>query len=92
MDIVNNYEIINYEEGDYDKYLNKDECDPYETDCTVYYMNGLKHRDDDEPAVIYSDGSYFYYKFGELYRNKDAQGNKLPIGYDAAEEEYVYGD
>ena len=32
---------------------------------------GQLHRDNDLPAVIYADGSQFWYKNGELHRDND---------------------
>ena len=34
-----------------------------------YYKNWKKHRDGDNPAVIYSDGTKHYFKNGELHRD-----------------------
>jgi len=36
-----------------------------------YYKNGKLHRDGDEPAVIWSDGSKHYYKSGKRHRDGD---------------------
>jgi hypothetical protein len=30
----------------------------------VWYQNGLYHRDNGEPAIIYSDGTKVWYQFG----------------------------
>lgn len=36
-----------------------------------YYLNGKKHRDDDEPAVICKDGTLKWYKNGKKHRDGD---------------------
>ena len=40
--------------------------------CDLYYhKNGKRHRDGDEPAAIYSDGTKAYYKNGKHHRDGD---------------------
>jgi len=38
-----------------------------------WYKNGLSHRENDKPAVIYGTGNMAWYKNGERHR-----GNNLP--------------
>jgi hypothetical protein len=40
---------------------------------TEYTVNGELHRDNDEPAVIFNDGTQAWFKNGKLYRD-----NSLP--------------
>jgi hypothetical protein len=36
-----------------------------------WFKNGLKHRDNDLPAVIWSDGTQLWYKNGKRHRDND---------------------
>ncbi len=38
-------------------------------DRVAYTFCGLKHRDNDEPAVIYNDGEKAWYRFGKIHRD-----------------------
>lgn len=67
MDITNNYEVIKYTRGNLDKYTNQYIIH----DCHIYYTNGLRHRDNDLPAVIYSNGSQEWWFNGQLHRDND---------------------
>jgi antitoxin component YwqK of YwqJK toxin-antitoxin module len=42
-----------------------------EDNKTSYYKNGQLHRDDDLPAVEFSNGDKHYYKNGQLHRDND---------------------
>lgn len=43
---------------------------PPSSDYDVFYMKeGVKHRDGDEPASMYSNGSVVWYKNGKKHRN-----------------------
>lgn len=66
MDILDNYEIIKYKPYDKDKYTNE-----HRTDSVIYYKNGLIHRDNDDPAIINTDGSQYWYCNGKLHRSCD---------------------
>ena len=48
----------------------KIKIDEYKT-IKYYYENGRLHRDEDNLAVIYSDGCRLYYKNGEHHRDGD---------------------
>lgn len=37
----------------------------------VWYQNNMLHRDDDQPAIIYSDGSQKWFQRGKLHRDND---------------------
>lgn len=54
---------------------------------------GVLHRDDDLPAVIWTNGDQFWYQNGELHR-KDITGEDLPayIGVNGDQEWYQNGD
>lgn len=76
MDIINNYEVINYKANDEDKYTGNN----YYQDCTVHYLNQQIHREDDLPAiysfqgdVVPDEGLHYikYYKFGKLHRDNN---------------------
>jgi hypothetical protein len=47
-----------------------------------WYQNGLRHRDEDKPAIEYKNGDKKWYKFNQLHRDDDkpaieyANGNK----------------
>ena len=53
----------------------------YSTKTTIFYENGLLHRDGDEPAIIWTHGLRKWYKHGILCRD----GGKPPIEFDAGE-------
>ena len=36
-----------------------------------WYKNGLYHRDNDLPAIIFSDGDQYWYKNGKINRDND---------------------
>ena len=38
----------------------------YADDSKFWYRNGLKHRDNDLPAVIYANGDKYWYKNGKM--------------------------
>lgn len=75
MDVINNYEIVNYKKGDIDKYTDQ----VYSKDCIVYYMNGKKHRDDDLPAVTYITGDQFWYVNGKMIKLNFKDGNPFYV-------------
>jgi hypothetical protein len=56
--------------------------------CVIFKRNGLRHRDNDLPAIIYASGTKKWYKNGELHRDND-----LPalITYDGAKHWYQNG-
>ena len=37
----------------------------------TYRFNGEVHRDEDQPAVIYADGSEYWYQHGKIHRDND---------------------
>jgi hypothetical protein len=45
-----------------------------------WYTNGQLHRDGDQPAIIYRDGSKSWYKNGEKYRDSDDPVEKRSDG------------
>lgn len=67
MDIINNYEVITYQPKEDDKY---DLYQWYTRETTVYYLNKLKHRDNDLPALINSNFKKWY-QYGKLHRSDD---------------------
>jgi hypothetical protein len=49
--------------------------------CTKrYYKEGELHRDGDEPAIEYSDGTKYYYKEGLPHRDGDKPAIEWPDG------------
>jgi hypothetical protein len=36
-----------------------------------WYQNGKKHRNNDKPSIIYTNGTMIWYKYGILHRNND---------------------
>ena len=36
-----------------------------------WYQNGERHRDNDQPALIYADGSKCWYQNGKQHRDND---------------------
>ena len=42
-----------------------------ENGMIVYRLNGVIHRDGDEPAIIYANGDRVYYVNGKLHRDGD---------------------
>src|SRR5436190_20529519 len=40
-------------------------------DCIKYKRNGLTHRDDDQPAVIWANGEEWWYQNGKRHRDGD---------------------
>jgi hypothetical protein len=38
---------------------------------TYWYKLGVRHRDNDEPAIITTDGTRYWYQNGELHRDSD---------------------
>lgn len=67
MDIIDNIEVITYKSMEHDKY-DKSYC--YTQKTTVYYVNKLKHRNNDLPALI-SEGHKVWYQFGKIHRSDD---------------------
>lgn len=67
MDILNHYDIITYTRGNRDKYHNN----LILRNCTIYYLNGKKHRDNDLPAIIFNNGTKLWYINGQVHRNND---------------------
>lgn len=74
MDIINNYEVINFKAGEAIKYTNE----KYDVDITVHYLNGQIHREGDLPAiysftgeVVPETGLHFikFYKHGKVHRD-----------------------
>lgn len=67
---------------------------------TYWYKNGKLHRDNDQPAVIYANGSRRWYVNGNLHRNNDKPvvflandsgcANFTPMGSDVAFRRYLY--
>ena len=45
-----------------------------------YRKNGILHRDGDKPAVIYNDGTMFWYKEGKIHRDGDKPAVIYPDG------------
>ena len=39
--------------------------------CTVWRYRGERHRENDQPAVVYADGSQLWFYHGELHREND---------------------
>src|SRR3989344_2097281 len=37
----------------------------------IWYKNGKRHRENDKPAVVWSDGTQEWYKNGQLHREND---------------------
>ena len=54
---------------------------------TTYWLNGKRHRDDDQPAVIKADGSEYWYRNGKIHRD-----NKQPAVIKADGTKYWYTD
>jgi len=54
--------------------------DNYGTQCW-YNKDGEFHRDNDLPAVIWKDGSKFWYKNGQLHRDNDMPARTCANGY-----------
>lgn len=96
MDIIDNYEVIKYRNGDIFKYDTIRDYEHNDTDpmyihfvkgakyncssreiLTVYYKNGICHREGDLPAVILKNGFFeqfhIYVKNGQIHRD-----NNLP--------------
>jgi hypothetical protein len=66
-------------------YLNRDDFKIVKQDDYIkYYKNGVLHRDEDEPAVIYPSGVLEYYKNGKLHRDN----NKPAKIYNNGDKEY----
>ena len=69
-------------------------CMDYESSCIsgltgrIWYLNGKQHRDDDLPAVIWSDGSLEWYQYGRRHRDNDQPAF---IHKDGRQEWYQYG-
>jgi len=45
-----------------------------------WYKNGLRHRDNDFPAVIQTDGTQYWYKYGKQHRDNDLPALIYPSG------------
>ena len=54
---------------------------------TTYRVNGELHRDNDQPAITYADGSTWWYKHGEIHRDND-----LPAVINADGSKYWHQD
>ena len=47
---------------------------------TTYRFNGEIHRDNDQPAVIYPDGTKYWYQNGMPHRDNDQPAVIYPAG------------
>ena len=56
--------------------------------CNIWYIDGKVGRKDGLPAVIYEDGSLYYYKEGLLHRDGDYPAIICPNG---RSEWYIHG-
>lgn len=45
----------------------------------IFTENGLVHRDNDLPAIVYDDGTHEWYRYGKLHRDG---GRPAIIAYD----------
>ena len=45
-----------------------------------WYQNGQRHRDNDQPAVIYPDGTKNWYQNGHCHRDNDQPAIIYPDG------------
>jgi antitoxin component YwqK of YwqJK toxin-antitoxin module len=45
-----------------------------------WYKNGLKHRENDLPAIIYNDGTQIWYQNGKLHRENNMPAVIWPDG------------
>lgn len=90
MDVLDNCEVIDYECGQTDKYTGATHVER----CTIYYKNGLRHRDNDLPAY-YSLYEIKWYKNGLLHRDTYGENNQLlpaveVCGFPNPESLYIY--
>jgi len=48
---------------------NLDYCIVYDFGEYEFYSNGLRHRENDLPATVFSDGTKHWYKDGQMHRD-----------------------
>lgn len=116
MDVIDNYEVITYKHGDQFKYDTPYFILPdgsvklckkgklfdgrNQRTMTVYYKNGICHRDNDEPAVIFEKFNnykqdYIYVKNGMIHRHQYpavfiSKQDKMEIDDKQSDETYEY--
>lgn len=53
----------------------------YESNRTEYLVNGILHSVNDQPAVVFADGTKIWYRYGHIHRDNDLpaieRGNEL---------------